>query len=164
MVRVGGTFEGAPAQISLMVRLKRLPWPSLTILLLGYSFAGWLLTTCRAPWLAWLGTQLVTLHLAWAGSDALALAIAWVVGMGWAGAFAIAWPYSLPWAGITVWAIALAAAWALALILALILGLTARPLRSAGLSRMQRFWVLTCLTAAGLVLGWVAAQGFWRVY
>lgn len=125
----------------------------LTALLLGYIFAGWLLSDCKASWLTWAGTQVVTVHLAWVGFDAVAIAIAWIVGLVWAGAFSYAWPQSLPWAGVPVWAFTLAIAWILALILILTLAQAQKFIASIGLSKPQVFWLLVIIAQVGLGLG-----------
>lgn len=136
-----------------MSRLQRPSWPYLTVLLLEYFFAGWLLSTCNAPWFIWAGTQAVTLHVAWVGFDAVALAVAWIVALVWAAAFTNVWPQSIPWAGISVWAATLALLWVLGVVLVLTLAKTQNLFGTIGLSRTQAFWFLITITWMGLGLG-----------
>ena len=136
-----------------MSRLNKISWLYLTALLLGYIFAGWLLSDCNAPWLTWAGTQVVTIHLAWVGFDAVAIAIAWIVGLVWAGAFSYAWPQSLAWAGVPAWAFALAITWILALMLVLTLAQTQKVIASMGLRKTQVFLLLLIIAQVGLGVG-----------
>lgn len=136
-----------------MSQLNKISWLYLTALLLGYIFAGWLLSDCKVPPLTWTGTQVVTIHLAWVGFDAVAIAIAWIVGLVWAGAFSYTWPQSLAWAGVPAWAFSLAITWILALMLVLTLAQTQKLFASIGLSKPQVFLLLLIITQMGLGVG-----------
>lgn len=136
-----------------MSRLNSISRLYLSGLLLGYIFAGWLLSDCNAPWLIWAGTQVITVHLAWVGFDGVAMAIAWIVGLVWVGVFSYAWPQSIPWAGVPVWAVTLAVAWILALALILSVAQTRKAIVSIGLSKIQAFWLLVIITSVGLKIG-----------
>lgn len=136
-----------------MSQLNKISWLYLTALLLGYIFAGWLLSDCKVPPLTWTGTQVVTIHLAWVGFDAVAIAIAWNVALIWAGAFTYTWPQSIPWAGVPVWAFALAVIWILALMLVLTLAQAQKVIASMGLRKSQVFWLLVIIAWVGLGVG-----------
>ncbi len=122
----------------------------LTVLLLGYGFAGWLLAAFQVPWPVWLGTLAITLHLIQVGPAALALASSWVMGLiavaAVVKAWVSVWNARLPLEQAGLWAQGLLLIWLGATLLLLLLAY-ARPLlrrrfrgRRAGLALTGFVW------------------------
>ncbi|MBO1055290.1 MAG: serine/threonine protein kinase [Dolichospermum sp. JUN01] len=144
---------------------RKVPWVSLTILLLLYSLMGYILTASNAPFLLW--AEAVALALAmtgagawsWSWAEAVALALAMTgpgalavagilafagAGAG-AGALAVAGVGAVAWAGAWAWAWPMDGAW---------------PKLEKSFNKFHTFLIVTVTSNVGLGLGWIAYRLF----
>ena len=133
---------------------RKVPWVSLTILLLFSSLIGYILTAFNAPVLFWAVTVALAVAVARAGG-AVAVAVAVAVGLAWAGVLAgavardggaVAGALALAVAGTLTLALAVALAWAL----------------EESFSSVHTFLILTGTSNLGLGLGWIVHKFFTR--
>ncbi|WP_295393437.1 hypothetical protein [uncultured Thiodictyon sp.] len=102
-------------------------WVYLTLLLLGYSAAGWLLAAFQVHWWVWLVTFGLTLHLIRCGPAAIVPASAWVTGVMFVAAVTKAWAplwgLRFPYEHAQLWALGLLLIWLGAIVSMVLLAL-----------------------------------------
>lgn len=137
-----------------MLRAKKFPWLSLTLLLVSYSTLGWVLAEAKsslytlllAVALVLLFTEILAAPASnsrkfinrWLSSDSKAFVLILALAF-FAGAIVV-------WIDIVAHIFVLMSA-----------GLLARlDLHTTGLGQWQAFWILAALSLAGFTVGWVA--------
>jgi serine/threonine protein kinase len=123
---------------------RKVPWVSLTILLLTYCIIGFILTVVYAPFWFWamVVAGAVAGAWAWAGAGAVAWAVAgaWAVAVAGAGAVAVAVAGAV--AGAGAWAVAALAIWA-------------GDKLEKSFNKFHTFLILAGTSNVGLGLGWI---------
>jgi hypothetical protein len=137
-------------------------WTHLAALLLGYSFAGWLLAAFQVSWLIWLGTLGTTLHLIRAQASAIALAASWVVLIMVAAAvvkaWAAAWDSRVPFEQAQLWAQGLLLIWLGAMGLVVLLAFARPRIAQLGMRGPSAGYSLTILIWGALAAGGLLYQ------
>ena len=132
---------------------RKVPWVSLTILLLLYSLMGYILTASNAPFLLWAVAVAVALAMAgagawsWAEAEAVAgyMAMAGYMAGTLAGTLAGAGVGAVAWAGAGAWAWAMDGAW---------------PKLEESFNKFHTFLIVTGTSNVGLGLGWIVYRLF----
>ena len=136
--------------------LKRLPWITLTLLMVTYSTLGWVISKAPVPWFTSLLTAIAVLFLTgvittpWKKfadySDALAKSNTRSFGVAILGAFLFF--LILAWFKIFLQALLIIAAAILARI----------DFQVAAFREMQAFWIISIFSLVGLALGAVGGK------
>ena len=135
-----------------MLTSKKLPWVSLTLLLVTYSILGWLLATVhRPPWVIWLLAGVGALLIAGAMTSALPVVtdiLAFTLKSD-ARAFLVVSVVAFLVVVIISWI----SAFAHALLVMSAESLARLDLQTYGFNQWQAFWILSIVSLLGLGLG-----------
>lgn len=136
-----------------MLRVKKIPWLSLTLLLVTYNTLGWILAQARSSWyIVLLTVALVLLFteiLAAPASKTRKFINRWLSSD--SKAFILVLAFAFFAAAIVVWIHVIAHIFVL-----MSAGLLARlDLHTTGFGQWQAFWILAALSLAGFAVGWV---------
>ncbi len=137
-----------------MLTSKKLPWVSLTLLLVTYNILGWLLSAVHGPWVIWIVPGVGALLIAGALTSALPVVtdlIAFTLKSD-ARAFLVVSVAAF----LSVFIICWLPTFANVLIVMSAESLARLDLQTARFTQWQSFWILSMVSLAGLGLGGAA--------